>query len=119
MDVLTLKSLSYRAKHGYYKEERIDGNDFEVDLIFFANLQQAGKTDDLQKTIDYQKAEKLVSSVMKAPPVKLIETLTHNIGERVFKEFNVIRKLEVKVRKINPPLSTNTEYSEVCMSWQR
>lgn len=119
MDKLTLKGLSYHAKHGYYKEERVEGNDFEVDLIFYADLAEAGKLDDLNKTIDYQEAEELVRTIMEGPSVKLIETLCHSIGERLIENFDKVSKLEVKVRKLNPPLSTNTTYSEVHKTWQR
>ena len=119
MDKLTLKGLSYHGKHGYYEEERIEGNDFEVDLIFYADFSEAGKSDELNETIDYQKAEERVRAVMEGPSVKLIETLAHRIGEELFREFEAVQKLEVKVRKLHPPLPANTEYSEVQMTWQR
>lgn len=119
MDSLTLKGLSYRARHGYYEQERIEGNDFEVDLIFHADLSEAAESDDLGKTIDYQKAEEQVRAVMEGPSVKLIETLARHIGEELFREFEEVQKLEVKVRKLNPPLPTKTKYSEVRVTWQR
>lgn len=119
MNRLTLKGLNFTAPHGYYEEERRDGNDFEVDLVFTADLREAGQTDDLGQTINYQKAEELVRSVMEGPSVKLIETLTLKIGESVFEAFPKLQKLEVAVRKLNPPLSTKCEYSEVRMTWQR
>lgn len=119
MEVLTLKGLTYRANHGYYEEERIEGNDFEVDLVFHADLSEAGRLDDLNETIDYQKAEEQVRTVMEGPSVKLIETLAHRIGEELFRNFETVQKLEVKVRKLHPPLPVDTEFSEVHMTWQR
>lgn len=119
MEVLTLKGLHYHARHGYYKEERANGNDFEIDLIFNANLKQAGLHDDLNLTIDYVKAEKMVSEVMNGPSIKLIETLVEKIGTRLFAEFKNARKLTVKVRKLNPPLPVNTKYSEIQRQWTR
>ncbi len=119
MDVLTLKGLQYDAPHGYYEKERIEGNKFEVDLILYANLEEAGQTDDLSQTIDYEKAEQIVSRVMEGSSVKLIETLTAKIGGRLFKEFNVAKKLTVRVRKLHPPISTPAEYSEVERRWSR
>lgn len=119
MENLTLKGLSFHAPHGYYEEEREKGNDFEVDLAFTADLRQAGHTDELRQTIDYQKAEELVRRVMEGPSVKLIETLTLRIGESIFEAFPELQKLEVAVRKLHPPLSTECKYSEVRMTWQR
>lgn len=119
MDKLTLKGLSFHAGHGYYEEERQEGNDFEVDLVFYADLSEAARSDDLSQTIDYQKAETLVKGVMNGPSIKLIETLTRQIGEQVFEAFQNLQKLEVSVRKLHPPLETKTEFSEVQMTWQR
>lgn len=43
MDVLTLKGLRYFAPHGYFVEERLKGNTFEVDVLFYADLKKRGK----------------------------------------------------------------------------
>lgn len=119
MDRLTLKGLQFRASHGYHQWEREEGNDFEVDLIFSANLQLAGKRDSLGDTIDYQKAEKIVRSVMEGKSVKLIETLAKRMGNELFQSFPKADQLEVSVRKLDPPLETKTAYSEITMQWQR
>lgn len=116
---LTLKALQYHAGHGFYEEEREEGNDFEVDLTFKVDLSPAGEEDDLSKTINYEEAEKLVREVMHGPPQKLIETLTLNIGELLFTRFPEVSHLAVSVRKLNPQLKTTTNYSEVTMTWQR
>lgn len=119
METLTLKGLRFRAYHGYYEKERKEGNNFEVDLVFSANLRLAGERDTLGDTIDYQKAETIVKSVMEGPSVKLIETLAKRIGDELFKAFPKTEMLEVAVRKLAPPLDTETVYSEICMTWQR
>ncbi|WP_138431741.1 dihydroneopterin aldolase [Fodinibius saliphilus] len=119
METLTLKALSYRAFHGYYQEERDNGNDFEIDLTFKAPLRQAGATDELSDTIDYQKAEEVVSEVMHGPSVKLLETLAKNIGDDLFETLPRVQELTVTVRKLSPPLNTETAHSEISMTWQR
>ncbi len=119
MDTLTLNGLQYRGKHGYYEQERAEGNTFEVDLIFGLDLSDAAATDNLDTTIDYQAAEALVKEIMHGPSVKLIETLAQRIGKKLFNSFPCIQKLEVRVRKLNPPLETKTQYSEVTMAWLR
>lgn len=116
---LILKGLQYRGKHGFYEEERREGNDFEVDLVFELDLKTAGQNDDLTKTLNYEEAEAVVREVMEGPSQKLIETLTLNIGEILFAQFPEVQHLEVSIRKLNPPLQTKTNYSEVTMTWQR
>lgn len=119
MDVLTLSGLQYHARHGYYQQERDDGNDFEVDLVFHADLGTAGAADDLEQTIDYQQAEQVVRGVMEGPPVKLIETLATRIGEQLFARFDAVQKLEVRVRKLHPPIESPATYAQIERIWKR
>ncbi len=119
MDKLVLKSLKFRGYHGFYEQERIDGNDFEVDLIFHLSLEEAGRADDLEKTIDYSIAQKIVAEVMEGESKKLIEYLVYQIGERLAKEVEKADAFDVIVRKLNPPMPGTCEYSEVTMSWPR
>ncbi|MDR8392871.1 dihydroneopterin aldolase [Aliifodinibius sp. S!AR15-10] len=119
MDTLRLNGLQYHARHGFYEEERTNGNDFEIDLEFSLDLRGAGQTDDLDKTVNYEEVEAIVRSVMEGPSQKLIETLTYMIGEALFEQFPEVIHLEVSLRKLNPPLQTKTKFSEVIMTWQR
>lgn len=119
METLTLKSLRFHAYHGYYEEEREEGNEFEVDLIFSTDFRTAGNSDKLSDTIDYQEVLKTVASVMDGPSLNLIETLAKKIGDKLFDQFRDAQELEVAVRKLQPPLDTETAYSEIRMQWQR
>ncbi len=118
MDELTLKGMSFHARHGVFDEEKVQGNPFEVDLIFGLSLKEAAQSDELKQTLDYATARNLVARVMDGPPVNLIETLAYQIGELVFSRLNP-KELTVRVRKLNPPMEGNTQYSEVSMKWPR
>jgi dihydroneopterin aldolase len=117
METLTLKSLQFHAYHGYYSREREEGNDFEIDLVFSANLRKAGNSDDLRDTIDYQKVTQIAAAVMEGESVKLIETLARRIGDQLFDHFEMVQELTVSVRKLEPPLDVETAYSEITMQW--
>ncbi len=119
MDKLVLKGLKFRALHGYFENERIEGNDFEVDVSFTTSLTEAGKTDELSNTIDYSKAREIIASVMESDSKKLIETLTFLIGQKLYSYFADVESIEVSVRKFNPPMPGETLYSEVTMLWPR
>ena len=119
METLTLKSLRFKGYHGYYEEEREQGNDFEVDIVFTADLRKAGETDQLEDTIDYQEVLAIIKKVMNGPSLKLIETLAKRIGDQLFDKFTNVASLKVSVRKLHPPLDVETAYSEITMQWQR
>ncbi len=119
MDILRLKGLKFRGLHGFYDEEREHGNNFEVDLTFYQSLQKAATSDNLEDTLDYQKAFDAVKVVMEGPSVKLIEHLAFLIGEQLLKIVASESAFEVTVRKLNPPLPSEIDYSEVTLSWPR
>lgn len=119
MDKLVLKGLKFRGLHGFFEKERVEANDFEVDVTFVTSLEESAKTDDLNKTIDYSRAQEIIASVIQGDSKKLIETLTFLIGQKLYSFFPEVESLEVKVRKLNPPMPGETEYSEVTMSWPR
>ncbi len=119
MGTITLKSLTYHGLHGYYEEERREGNRFEVDLHFELPLDRAGSSDELRKTVDYQEAEEIVRDIIEGESVKLIETLARRIGDTLFDTFGQVRELEVVVRKLHPPIETECEYAQVRLTWKR
>lgn len=120
MDCITIKSLSYHAKHGYSKQERIEGNRFEVDVVAFGNFRGAAEQDEnLELTFDYTTAEEIVRSVMLGESRKLIETLCREIGDIIFESSPIILSLKVSVRKLSPPIKTKAAYSEITLEWNR
>lgn len=119
MDTITLKSLYFHAKHGYHEIERIEGNKFEVDIIFELHLKAPGETDDLSQTIDYSIVYNTVERIMHGPSVKLLETLAGKIGDKLFYDFPQASSLKVSIRKLNPPLGGLCAYSEITRSWQK
>lgn len=119
MDTLRLNGLKFRGLHGVFEEERISGNDFEIDIIIQASLQEAAISDDLEKTIDYQRVFGAVKSVMEGPSKQLIEHLAFLIGERIVELTSANTKFSVTVKKLSPPLPGIIQSSEVTLSWPR
>jgi len=120
LDRITIKSLSFHAKHGHNKQERIDGNRFEVDITAYGSFRHvASHDDDLQETFDYAKAERITKDVMFGDSRKLIETLCKEIGDRIFDAFSIAQSLSVSVRKLSPPIETDAAYAEITLEWNR
>lgn len=120
MDRITIKSLSFHAKHGHNQQERKDGNYFEVDVIVYGSFSGASEQDnDLQQTFNYQQAEEVARRVMFGKSRKLIETLCTEIGNQIFDQFPIVKKLKVSVRKLSPPIETKAAYAEITQEWKR
>ncbi len=119
MDCITVKNLRFRSLHGFFPEEREQGNDFEVDVVIHVPLSGAAKGDELGRTVDYSRMAALVGEVMDGRSVKLIETLLYGIGESLQRAWPNAGKIEVAVRKMNPPMSPSCEYTEVRSQWPK
>ncbi len=117
MDTLRLKGLKFRGLHGVFEHEKQNGNDFEVDITIRTSLRISAISDDLEDTIDYAKLHDCAKDVMLGPSRNLIEHLAFLIGEKIAQTFPSLNDFEVTVRKLNPPIDHNCEYSEVTLSW--
>jgi 7,8-dihydroneopterin aldolase/epimerase/oxygenase len=119
LDTIKLKALTLHGKHGFYKDERIDGNTFEIDVKASGDFKKAISKNDLEHTFNYEIAENIASDVINGPSELLIESLCYRIGELIFQKSPGIRKLKVSVRKINPPIQSKAAYAEISMKWKR
>lgn len=120
MDRITLKSLSFHAKHGHNEQERIEGNRFEVDIVVHGDFRHVAERDDgLHQTFDYSQAEMIARNVMHGDSRKLIETLCQEIGDQIFNKFTIAQSVIVSVRKLSPPVQTSAAYAEITLEWYR
>jgi dihydroneopterin aldolase len=104
MDSVFLEGLEFYGFHGVNPEERTDGQRFLVDLRMDADLRVAGRTDDLDATINYSAVYKRVRTIVEGPPSQLIETVAERIAAAILDEF-ATSSVAVTVRKPDVTLS--------------
>ena len=119
MDKITIKALKFRGKHGYYENERLEGNDFELDVSAWGNFREAAQNRELNATFNYEHVETVAKNVLHGDSEKLIETLCMKIGDQLFEKSPRIKKLNVALRKLNPPINVPAGYAEISMTWKR
>ncbi|TVR15802.1 MAG: dihydroneopterin aldolase [Balneolaceae bacterium] len=119
LDKLTIKALKFRGNHGYYENERLEGNDFELDVSAWGNFREAAQNRELTSTFNYEHVETVALNVLHGEPEKLIETLCMKIGDQLFEKSPRIKKLTVALRKLNPPINIPADYAEITMTWKR
>lgn len=105
MDKITLNQIEFYGYHGVYPEETKLGQKFIVDVILELDLKEAGKTDDLTKTINYAEAYETVKAVVEGTPLKLVEAVAEKIAEKLLSNFPLIKSSTIKVVKPNPPIA--------------
>ena len=115
-DLLTisLNNVRFRAYHGLHPEERQKGNDFVVNMqVSFIPV--SGTILSLDDTIDYAVLFEIINAIMQQP-VDLLETLVQAITQKVAHQFPQVKRIEVAVEKLNPPIDKFTGSTEVKFS---
>lgn len=108
MHKIIVEGIKVYAYHGCLKEEGLIGTNYVVDVVLETDFTEAAKTDDLNKTIDYVVVYDIVKKQM-----AIRSNLIEQVGQRIVNElkdtFSDLKKLEVKVTKLNPPMNGNVE----------
>lgn len=99
---IELKHLRFFAHHGYYENEKMVGNEFEVNLKVLLKPEVKIIT-ELDQSINYVKLFELVKIKMKKSAA-LLETLAMEIAEKIHEEFKVVKEIEISIMKLHPPI---------------
>lgn len=118
MSKIILENMEFHAFHGFLEHENEIGNTFLVSISMEIDTEKAGKSDNLQDTLNYQSVYYAVRKEMKVQS-KLIEHVAQRILNSVFNEFPQIQELEVKLSKLNPPLGGKVEKVSIELSKKR
>ncbi|WP_412540784.1 dihydroneopterin aldolase [Longispora sp. K20-0274] len=81
MDTIELTGLRARGHHGVYDFERVQGQDFVVDVTLELDLRKAASTDDVAETVHYGELAGQLVAVISGEPVNLIETLAERLAD--------------------------------------
>jgi len=111
-DRILLENIRVAGRHGVSDEERAARQPFEVDVELVRDLREAGRTDDLARTVDYSVVDALVRDVVANRSFKLLETIAEAIADGVLAGFPV-DEVVVRVRKPAVRLAGPVDYSGV------
>jgi len=114
---VALKQVRFFSPIGFYKEERILGNEFFVDLsvgMVFNNP----SPDELTNTVNYEGLFILLSEVM-TKERKLLESAAHEVLERVKEEYSFVDEITIKICKTTPPFGVDSAFSEVSLYYTK
>ena len=103
MGLIQIENMEFYSFHGHFKEERIVGNKFIVDLTIETDMKHPMKSDNLADAINYQRVYEIVKQQMEVKS-HLLEHIAGRILDAVYAEMEGIKKATVKVAKMNPPM---------------
>lgn len=103
---ITINDIRSYAFHGCMTEEEKTGAFFRTDVEMETDFLLAAENDDVSGTVDYASVYGIVQAEMKIRS-RLIENVAYRIFVSLKRTFPQIRRLKVRVAKLNPPMDGN------------
>lgn len=102
-DRIELQGIRALGTIGVLPEEQARAQPFEVDLTIELDISKAGRTDDLELTVNYAAAISIVTNIIENEKTLLLERVATRIAEDVL-NLDGVDTVEVVVRKLRPPV---------------
>lgn len=102
-DLITLTGLRARGFHGVFDFEKVQGQEFIVDVELQVDLRAAGASDDLTDTVNYAAVAEVAMAVLTGPSLDLIETVASRIADGCL-ELVGVHRVSVTVHKPGAPI---------------
>lgn len=113
MDKIYIKDLEIYGYHGVNKGEKDIGQLFLISLELSLNLREAGKEDNILKTVDYGEICNEIENEFNKFKFDLIEKCAENIAEFILLNYEKISAVKVTVKKPWAPIGKSLDYAAV------
>jgi 7,8-dihydroneopterin aldolase/epimerase/oxygenase len=117
-DKIVIKGLHCSVRLGVKKEEQEVRRNCELDVTLYYDLSSAGKSDNLDLTINYSKIIDLILDLSQQVQYKLLESFAYRLFDEIFHR-TPATKIHLRVKKMNPPIEGRFQYVGVEMTRHR
>jgi dihydroneopterin aldolase len=118
-DQIILTGIHGYGYHGLFETERLNGQDFYVDLTLQLDLSSAANSDSINDTVNYAEITELTHNEITSEPVNLIEKLAYRIAERILEGNLKVVSVTVTVHKPQAPVGIKVEDISVVVKKSR
>jgi dihydroneopterin aldolase len=115
MGLIQIENMEFYSFHGHFREERIVGNKFLVNLTIETDMSVPASSDNLRDAVNYQQAYEIVKQQMDIKSY-LLENIAGRILDALYTEMKGIKSATVKVSKLNPPMGGKIASVSVIMT---
>ncbi|MBQ6899086.1 MAG: dihydroneopterin aldolase [Clostridia bacterium] len=107
MDKIIIKDLKLFAYHGVNDEEKINGQNFVLDITVWADLAKPCVSDNVDDTVSYAKIIKKVREVFTAEKYDLLEKAAQVVSDAIFDSFDKVQECEILLKKPEAPIKAD------------
>lgn len=109
MDKIHIKNLEVFARHGVFPEENVLGQKFVVSAVLYTSTREAGRTDDLAKSIHYGEVSRFITEFMEQNTFQLLETAAERLAEELLLNTERLEKICLEIKKPWAPVGLPLE----------
>lgn len=113
MDKIIIKDLKLFAYHGVNEEEKINGQNFVMDITVWVDIEKPCVTDNVNDTVSYAKIIKKVRSVFTEKSYDLLEKAAQVVSDAIFDEFPKVEETQILLKKPEAPIKAEFNYVAV------
>jgi len=104
-DRIILRDLGFYGYHGVFAEEAKLGQRFFIDVELGVDLAIPAATDRLSTGISYADIYDVVKAGFEGRRMKLLEAVAQNIVDEIFKAFQTVDWVVIRIRKPEAPIA--------------
>lgn len=119
MNQIIIKNLKIFAYHGIHESEKLNGQNFFIDVVLYTPRTQGHDNDNIKNVVSYSDAIKVIKEAMTSHSYNLIEKATESIAKSLFESFIDISELEITLKKPEAPIPENFDYVAVKITRKR
>ncbi|MDR0921956.1 MAG: 2-amino-4-hydroxy-6-hydroxymethyldihydropteridine diphosphokinase [Lactobacillales bacterium] len=112
-DSIRIVNLETFGNHGVFPEENVLGQKFILSAELFVETREAGKTDDLTKSIHYGEVALEIDRFMRETTFKLIERVAEDLAEHLLLTFPLMNGIKLEIKKPWAPIGLPLDYASV------
>lgn len=109
MDKILFNKMEFWGYHGAFKEENKLGQRFYVDLELYFDLSKAGRSDNLEDTVNYADIYKTAQQIVEKEKYELVEAIAERLATKILDGYMLIDEVLVRVTKPDPPIPGHYE----------
>tara|TARA_Y100001968_G_C19264151_1_gene670791 strand:- start:215 stop:592 length:378 start_codon:yes stop_codon:yes gene_type:complete len=111
-DCIQLRELRVVCVVGVLPEERERPQPLEIDIDIYTDLSAAGRSDDLNDTLDYGEVAATVTQICASAEAQLLEYLGQLVVDQLLASSQV-SAVDVTIKKLRPPVPLDIEYTAI------
>jgi dihydroneopterin aldolase len=103
-DRILIRDLQVFAHHGFLPEEKTLGQRFALDITAYLDLANAGRSDDLARSVSYADLIETATATLTQERFDLIEAAAEAVATALLAGFPAIERVAVELRKPSAPI---------------